>query len=164
MRNGFCVEQTLTCLENTDFWIFREESSLIHLHSRNICRGFQVFDQFDNRSVGLRVLKVIIQEVVHFMLYHTAGLVYHVGRGLCCEYCFTSLSAHWGNIATRGSLKPGLCPTSYSAQYQRQHCALHYFEQFGALSMHNHDDKYPPRSESGPGTSGLQASVDMNEP
>ena len=33
----------------------------------------------------------------------------------------------------------------YSAQYHRQHCTLHAFEQFGALYMHNHDDKYPPR-------------------
>ena len=27
-----------------------------------------------------------------------------------------------------------------SAQYQRQHCTLHVFEQFGALYMHNSDD------------------------
>ena len=32
----------------------------------------------------------------------------------------------------------------YSVQYNRQHCTLHSFEQFGALYMHNHDDKYPP--------------------
>ena len=31
----------------------------------------------------------------------------------------------------------------YSAQYHRQHCTLHAFEQFGALCVHNHDDKYP---------------------
>ena len=44
----------------------------------------------------------------------------------------------------------------YSAQYHRQHCTLHAFEQFGALYMHNHDDKYrTPR---------LQAPVDTNEP
>ena len=33
----------------------------------------------------------------------------------------------------------------YSAQYHRLHCTLHTFEQFGALYMHNHDDKYPAR-------------------
>ena len=33
----------------------------------------------------------------------------------------------------------------YSAQYHRQHCTLHAFEQFGSLYMHNHDDKYPSR-------------------
>ena len=31
----------------------------------------------------------------------------------------------------------------YSAQYHRQHCTLQAIEQFGALYMHNHDDKYP---------------------
>ena len=35
----------------------------------------------------------------------------------------------------------------YSARYHRQHCRLHDFEQFGALYMHNHDDKYPARPE-----------------
>ena len=45
----------------------------------------------------------------------------------------------------------------YSAQYHRQHSILQAFEQFGALYMHNHDDKYP-------GTSRLQAPVDTNEP
>ena len=33
----------------------------------------------------------------------------------------------------------------YSAQYHRHHCTLHAFEQFRALYMHNHDDKYPSR-------------------
>ena len=33
----------------------------------------------------------------------------------------------------------------YSAQYHRQHCTLHAFEQSEALYMHNHDDKYPSR-------------------
>ena len=54
-----------------------------------------------------------------------------------------------GNIATERSPKPGLCPTLilnaprvlYNAQYHRQHCTLHAFEQFGALYVHNHDDK-----------------------
>ena len=77
-----------------------------------------------------------------------------------------------GNIATEGSTKPGLCPTLisndfkgfYSAQYHRQHRTLHAFEQFGALYMHNHDDKYPSRLGFEPGTPRLQAPVDTNEP
>ena len=52
----------------------------------------------------------------------------------------------------------------YSAQYPRQHCKLHAFDQFGALYMHNHDDKYPPRPGFEPGTLWLQAPVDTNEP
>ena len=52
----------------------------------------------------------------------------------------------------------------YSAQYHRQHCTLHAFEQFEALYMHNHDDKYPARPGFEPGTSRLQAPVDTNEP
>ena len=36
--------------------------------------------------------------------------------------------------------------------------------QFGALYMHNHNDKYPARQEHEPGVSRLQASVDTNEP
>ena len=52
----------------------------------------------------------------------------------------------------------------YSAQYHRQHCTLQAFEQFGALYMHNHDDKYPARPGFEPGTSRLQAPVDTNEP
>ena len=77
-----------------------------------------------------------------------------------------------GNIGTEGSTNPGLCPTLismtsiffYSAQYHRQHCTPQAFEQFGALYMHNPDDKYsaPPGFE--PGTSRLQAPVDKNEP
>ena len=79
-----------------------------------------------------------------------------------------------GNIATEGSPEPGLCPTLilndfkgslfYSAQYHRQHCTLQAFEQFGALHMHNHDNKYPARPGFEPGTSRLQAPVDTNEP
>ena len=45
-----------------------------------------------------------------------------------------------------------------------QHCTLHSFEQFEALHMHNHDDKYPARPRYEPGTSRLQALVDTNEP
>ena len=52
----------------------------------------------------------------------------------------------------------------YSAQYHRQYCTLHAFEQFEALDMHNHDDKYLPRPRFEPGTPMLQAPVDMNEP
>ena len=33
----------------------------------------------------------------------------------------------------------------YSAQYHRQRCTINAFEQFRALYMHNHDDKYPVR-------------------
>ena len=39
----------------------------------------------------------------------------------------------------------------------RQHYTLHSFEQFGALYMHKHDDKYPTRPGFEPGTSRLQA-------
>ena len=52
----------------------------------------------------------------------------------------------------------------YSAQYYRQHFTLHAFEQFGALYMHNQDDKYPARPGFEPGTCRLQAPVDTNEP
>ena len=52
----------------------------------------------------------------------------------------------------------------YSAQYHRQHCSLHTFEQFGALHMHNHDDNYPTRPGFEPGNPRLQAPVDTNEP
>ena len=51
----------------------------------------------------------------------------------------------------------------YSAQYHRQYCPLHSFEQFRALYIHNHDDKYPARPGFEPGTSRLQAPVDMNQ-
>ena len=43
----------------------------------------------------------------------------------------------------------------YSAQYHRQHCTLQAFQQFGALYMHNHDDKYPSRPGFEPRTSRL---------
>ena len=77
-----------------------------------------------------------------------------------------------GNIATEGSPKTRLCPTVisndfkgfYSAQYHWQHCKLHAFEQFGALYMHRHDDKYSSRLEFETGTPRLQAPVDTNEP
>ena len=73
-----------------------------------------------------------------------------------------------GDIATEGSPKPGLCPTLQGFFIVHstimQHCTLHAFEQFGALYMHNHDDKYPTRPEFKPGTPRLQAPVDTNEP
>ena len=52
----------------------------------------------------------------------------------------------------------------YSTQYHRQHCTLHALEQFGALYMHNHDDKYPSRPGFEPGTPRLQDPVNTNEP
>ena len=52
----------------------------------------------------------------------------------------------------------------YIAQYHRQRCTLHAVEQFGAVYMHNHYDKYPSRQWFEPGTSRLQAPVDTNEP
>ena len=51
----------------------------------------------------------------------------------------------------------------YNAQYHRQHCTLHAFEQFRALCMHNHDHKYLASPGFEPGTSRLQAPVDTNE-
>ena len=75
-------------------------------------------------------------------------------------------SHNHGNIATEGRPKPVRMTSRvlYSAQYHRRHCTLHAFEQFGALYMHNHDDKYPSRPGFEPGTPRLQASVDTNEP
>ena len=52
----------------------------------------------------------------------------------------------------------------YSAQYHKQHCTLQAFEQFWALYMHSHDDKYPARPGFESGTSRLHAQVDTNEP
>ena len=54
----------------------------------------------------------------------------------------------------------------YSAQYHRQPCTLHAFEKFGALYMHNHDDKDSARPRFEPGTSRLpwlQYPVDTKE-
>ena len=72
-----------------------------------------------------------------------------------------------GNIATKGSLSRDyalllfrmISRVLYSAQYHRQHCTLHAFEQFGALYMHNHDDKYLSQPRFEPGTPMLQAPV-----
>ena len=76
-------------------------------------------------------------------------------------YIITSFSAHWGNIATKGSPTPGLLPTLISNDFND--CSLHAFEQFGALYIYNHDE-YPARRGFEPGTSRLQALVDTYEP
>ena len=52
----------------------------------------------------------------------------------------------------------------YSAQDHRHKWTLHALEQFGALYMHNHDDKYPARPGFEPDTSMLQTPVDTNQP
>ena len=52
----------------------------------------------------------------------------------------------------------------YIAQYHWQYYTLHALKQFGALYMHNHDDKYPPRLKFEPGIFRLQNTVDTNEP
>ena len=52
----------------------------------------------------------------------------------------------------------------YSAQYHRQHCTLQAFKQFGALYVHNPDDKYPTRPGFEPSTSEFQATTESNEP
>ena len=76
------------------------------------------------------------------------------------EYCFTSLSAQsWPELLFQMTSR-----VLYSAQYHRQHCTLQAFEQFGALYMQNHNDKYPARQGFEPGTSRLQALVDTDEP
>ena len=55
--------------------------------------------------------------------------------------------------------------SSYSVQYHRQHYTLQAFEHFGALYMHNLDDKYQSRPGFEPGEgSRLQAPVDTNKP
>ena len=84
------------------------------------------------------------------------------------EYFFTSLFAQSREKEARSrdyALLSFWMNSSvlYSAQYHRQHCTLHSFEQFGALYMHNHDDKYPARPGFEPGTCRLQAPVDTNE-
>ena len=67
----------------------------------------------------------------------------------CMNFALRCFLHNHGNMATEVRPKP-VMPYSYSewlqgffysAQYHRQHCILHAFEQFGALYMHNHDDK-----------------------
>ena len=73
-------------------------------------------------------------------------------------------------MATEGrSPKPGLLfhltsRVLNSAQYHRQHCTLQAFEQFEALYIHNHDEKYAARPGCEPGSSRSQAPVDTNAP
>ena len=83
------------------------------------------------------------------------------------EYCFTSISAQsWQYRDGRNALLLFRMTSRvlYSAQYHRQHCTLHAFEQFGALYMHNHEDKYPARPRFEPGTPRLQAPAYTIEP
>ena len=51
-----------------------------------------------------------------------------------------------------------------SAQYHRQHYSLHAFEQFEAVYVHNHNDKYQARPGLEPGNSRLQAPFNTSEP
>ena len=73
---------------------------------------------------------------------------------------------NYGKIPTEGSRDYALLLFRMTSKvlYSAQDCMLHAFVQFGALYMHNHDDKYPYRPGFEPGTSRLQAQVDTNEP
>ena len=68
------------------------------------------------------------------------------------KYCFTSLSEQsWQYSEARSQdytllLFRMTSRVLYGAQCHRQHCTLQAFEQFGALYMHNNDDKYPARN------------------
>ena len=85
------------------------------------------------------------------------------------EYCFTSPSAQSRQYRDRKKPEVGSMPHSYrmtprvlySAQY-RQHCTLQAFEQFGALYVHNLDDKHQTRS--GFERSEFRATTGSNEP
>ena len=91
------------------------------------------------------------------------------------EYCFTSISAcsaqSW-QYHDRRKPEAGTMPYSYFEWLQGffiVHSTIGStvppsFEQFGALYMHNHENKYPARWGFEPGTSRLQALVDTNEP
>ena len=52
----------------------------------------------------------------------------------------------------------------YSAQCHRHHCTLHTFQQFGALYMHNLDDKHPTRPGLEPSSSEFRATAGSNGP
>ena len=86
------------------------------------------------------------------------------------EYCFTSLSAHSRQYRDRRKPEVEIRPYSYrmtprvlySAQYHRQRCTIQAFEQFGALYVHNPDDKHPTRS--GFESSEFRATTGPNEP
>ena len=94
------------------------------------------------------------------------------GHCILHTYCFTSLSAQSWQYRDRRKPEVGTIPypfrmTSsyiYSTQYHRQHCTLQAFEQFGALYMHNPDDKYPTRLEFEPSTSEFRAIGDGTRP
>ena len=51
----------------------------------------------------------------------------------------------------------------YSVQYHRQRCTPQAFEQFGALYMHNPDDKHPIRPGFEPSTCEFRAKTGPNE-
>ena len=68
-------------------------------------------------------------------------------------YCFTSLSANC--TSRQKEARSGYYAlvlfrmtsrVPHSAQYHRQHCTIHVFEQFGALYMQNHGNNYPDRN------------------
>ena len=52
----------------------------------------------------------------------------------------------------------------HCAQYHIQHCTPHTFEQFGALYLHNLDDKHPPWPRYEPSTSEFRVKTGTNEP
>ena len=57
------------------------------------------------------------------------------------------LSAQSWQYGDRMKPEAGTMSYSYSAHYHRHHCTLlQVFEQFGALYVHNLDDKYGTRS------------------
>ena len=51
----------------------------------------------------------------------------------------------------------------YSAQYNEQHYPYHDYEQFGALYMHNSNEKHPTRPGLKPSTSQFPATTGLNE-
>ena len=86
-------------------------------------------------------------------------------------YSHTDVRKHcttWSVVSGEFGIKPSSFRMTsralYSAQYYRQHCTLQAFQQFGALYMHNPDDKYLTRPGYGPSTSEFQATTGPNEP
>ena len=99
---------------------------------------------------------IIKMSATDYIIIKMSATDYVIIKMTAPEYLLCLLHDH-GNIATEESPKPGLCPTrmtssDYSAQYHRQHCTLHAFEQFRALYMDSHDDKYPSQPGCEPGT------------
>ena len=88
------------------------------------------------------------------------------------EYCLTSLSAQSWQNRVRRQLESGNMSYSYFewpkglfiVHSTIGSTTLHAFEQFGAVYMHSHDDKYPARPGFEPGTTRLQAPFDTSEP